>query len=104
MSAEWVWNLLQGKKLDADTARRELVRTSKSLTRHIPNVEKLIQESIALDLGDIIAAKEKILESRRTPFKELPEVSALIKDLQECRGRRKFLVLGGPTRMGKRCT
>ena len=101
VSAEWVWNLLQSKKLGADTARRELVQTTKSLTRHLPNVEKLIQESIALELGDIIAAKEKILEKSRTPFRELPEVSALLKDLQECRDRRKFLVLDGPSRMGK---
>ena len=47
VSAEWVWNLLQSKKLGADTARRELVQTTKSLTRHPPNVEKLTRTTPA---------------------------------------------------------
>ena len=59
VSGDWVWSLLQSRKVDLATARRELVRTSKCLTRHLPNMEKLVQESIALELQDVIARKEK---------------------------------------------
>ena len=101
VSAEWVWNLLQCKKMYAPVGRAELVKTSKCLTRHLPNLDRLVQESVALDLKAEISRKEKILEQTRTPFKQFDEVLTLVQDLKECRERRKFLVLDGPSRMGK---
>ena len=82
-------------------ARKEMVRCAKCLTRHLPNLTKLEEESIALDLQKTIRAKEEILEGERSPFKQLKPVLALIEDLKVPRDRRKFLVLDGPSRLGK---
>ena len=100
VSAEWVWTLVQSKKMDAKNAKSELLRQAKCLTRHLPNLARLVAESIAHDLDEVIAAKENILEKGRTPFKVLPQVTALLKQLKQPRDRRKFLVLDGPSRMG----
>ena len=101
VSAEWVWNVLQSKKMDEEVGRTELVKRSKCLTRHLPNLDRLIQESVALDLKAEISREEKILERVRTPFKQIPEVTALVQDLQVPRERWTFLVLDGPSHMGK---
>ena len=101
VSPEWIWGLVQSKKMSFHEARKELVRCAKCLTRHLPNLNKLEEESIALDLQKTIREKEKILQRERCPFKQLKPVQALIEDLKVPRDRRKFLVLDGPSKMGK---
>ena len=101
VSGEWVWGLVQSKKMSYEKAKEELVRSAKCLTRHLPNLERLVQESIALDLASRIQAKESILEAERCPFKVLKPVNLLKNDLETPRDRRKFLVLDGPSRLGK---
>ena len=101
VSAEWIWGLIQNQKLAIHTAKEELVRQAKCLTRHLPNLERLQQESIALDLEGRIRAKEAILEAERCPFKVLKPVEFLKEDLETPRDRRRFLVLDGPSQMGK---
>ena len=44
-------------------ARRELVRSAKCLTRHMPNLDRLIEESITHDLDVKIKAKEEAIEA-----------------------------------------
>ena len=87
MGAEWIWNLIQSNKMSFEEAR-ELVRSSKRLTRHLPNLRKLEEGSITLDLEKRIREKEKILEAKRSPFKQLKPVLALVEDL-------KFLWIAG---------
>ena len=101
VSGEWVWGLVQNKKMSFEKAKEELVKSAKCLTRHLPNLERLVQESIALDLAIRIEAKEAILEAERCPFKVLTPVNLLKNDLETPRDRREFLVLDGPSRLGK---
>ena len=101
VSAEWIWALVQSRKISHEKAREELVRQAKGLTRHLPNLERLQQESITLELEGRIRAKEAILEGERCPFKVLKPVEFLKRDLETPRDRRKFLVLDGPSRLGK---
>ena len=100
VAAEWVWNLIQSKKIGMTAARAELVRSAKCLTRHLPNLDKLEEESITLDLQERIRAKEEAIEASRCPFKALKPVFRLMEDLRVPRDRRKFLVLDGPSRLG----
>ena len=102
VSADWIWNLVQSKKVSFGVAKAELVRSAKCLTRHLPNLAKLAEESITLDLEDRIREKEIILAASRCPFKTLQPVVRLMDDLATPRERRKFLVLDGPSRLGKR--
>ena len=101
VAADWIWNLIQSKKMTLADAKKELVRSSKCLTRHLPNLHKLEEESITLDLEERIREKEAIIEASRCPFKPLKPVFALMEDLRVPRDRRKFLVLDGASRLGK---
>ena len=101
VSCEWIWTLLQSQKMDLEVARHEMVKSTKCLTRHLPNVDKVRSELVALQLRDHIAAKEKVFLEKRKPFRRIPAVDALIEILKVPMERRKFLVLDGPSRMGK---
>ena len=104
VSAEWIWGLIQNKKIPLEKAKEELVRQAKCLTRHLPNLERLQQESIALELDGRIRAKEAILEAERCPFKVLKPVEFLKKDLETPRDRRKFLGIQPPGDTEVRCS
>jgi len=98
---DWVWNLVQSKMMYEEVGRTELVKSSTCLTRHLSNLDRLVQESVALDKKAEISRQAKILEHTKFPFKQIAEVTALVQDLKECRERRKFLVLDGLSCMGK---
>ena len=59
VAADWIWNLIQSKKISFQAARKKFVRSSKCLTRHLPNLNKLEEESIALDLEKRIREMRK---------------------------------------------
>ena len=99
VAADWIWNLIQSKKMTFADAKKELVRSSKCLTRHLPNLQKLEEESITLDLEERIREKEAIIEASRCPFKRLKPIFGLMDDLRVPRDRRKFLVLDGASRL-----
>ena len=90
VSAEWIWGLIQNQKIALHTGKEELVRQAKCLTRHLPNLERLQQESIALDLLSRIESKEALLAKERCPFKVLKPVESLKRDLETPRDRRKI--------------
>ena len=53
------------------------------------------------ELVEEIARKEKHLNYERKPWQVIPEVVEWQRDIEVTRARRKFLVLDGPSRMGK---
>ena len=48
-----------------------------------------------------ISSRDKLIDETRNDFVHIKEVSAWVKDRKVARDRRKFLVLDGPSRMGK---
>ena len=101
VNANWIWNLVQGEKLTPSVARQQFVRCGNRLTTHLPNIERVLSEPIALELKNKIAEKERIFQAERHPFKPILPVQRLVVDLQTPRDRRKFLVVEGPSRLGK---
>jgi len=101
VSCEWIWSLLQSRKISLQQARDEMVRQTKCLTRHLPNVDRVRSELVALQLKDTIAKKEEEFQKHRKPFRTIKAVDALVADLRVARERRRFLVLDGPSRLGK---
>ena len=63
VAAEWIWALIQSQKMPLTRARRELVRSAKCLTRHMPNLDRLIEESITHDLDVKIKANDEAIEA-----------------------------------------
>ena len=66
-----------------------------------PNVDMLDRERAASLLADSVASTEQKLEALRRPCKTFPAVTAWLEEHQNIADRKKFLVLGGPSRMGK---
>ena len=101
VNAEWTWALLSQRKMLASAAREELVRTARNLSRHLRNHDVLAEELKALELREIIEGKEKLLRATRRPWRPIQEVTQWLDSFREHCDRRKFLVLSGPSRLGK---
>ena len=101
VNANWIWNHVQAGKISVEAAKAEFIRCGNRLTQHLPNLDRLRSELIALQLAETIAAKEAAFAAERRPFKKIKPVQKLVEDLDVPRERRKFLVLDGPSRLGK---
>ena len=101
VNANWIWNHLQAGKLSVEAARHELIRGGSRLTQHLPNLDRLRSELIAHELKGTIAEKEAAFAAQRRPYKKIKPVQNLVDDMATPRERRKFLVLDGPSRLGK---
>ena len=101
VNPEWVWHLLQQHKMELTVARDEIIRTSKNTKRHLENLDILEKELSARSLRVEIKEKETQIAQVRSAFRVLPEVTSWLHVLTVVADRRKFLVLDGPSRMGK---
>jgi len=101
VSGEWVMNLLQQGKMDFDPARTELVKVGKNLPRLLQCLDKWQQEHDNQQLqGHIILMTAK-LNALKRPFRKIPAVDAWLADFEVDALRYRFLVLEGPSGLGK---
>ena len=101
VNPHWIWNLVQCRKMSIQSARDELVASGNRLTAHLPNIDKLMTELVAVELREKISCKEAHFAKTRHPWKRIKPVDLLVADLAVPRERRMFLVLDGPSRTGK---
>ena len=101
VNAEWIWSLVTLHKIELSAARRELVASGKNLLRHLPNLDLLVNERENAAIEELIKQRSIAIARMRKEFKKLPAVEAWMKELAVPQDRRKFLVLNGPTRLGK---
>ena len=101
VNAEWTWNLLQQEKISHEDARLEFIKGKKNLTRHLANLDALRLELAAQEMEDDIRRKNVELAATQKKMKTIPAVSAWLSELSATRDRKKFLVLNGPSRLGK---
>jgi hypothetical protein len=99
MNAEWLWQLVATQKMRLVDARLELVRSARNLGRHLRNHDVLKEE--LKELHTMIQAKEKEIRHRRQPWRRIEEVVEWMHSFTEPADRRKFLMLCGPSRLGK---
>ena len=98
---EWSWSLLQAGKVSLPTARAEIVRCRKNLSRHLQNWEVLDRELATTDLVERIRVKQEEFNKRRQPSTRIPQVRRFQALAQTPSERRPCLVLDGPSRLGK---
>ena len=67
----------------------------------MPNLDLLEKERQKCILSEEISNRDKLIGHTRKAFVHIEAVSEWVRDLQSPRDRRKFLVLDGPSRMGK---
>lgn len=98
---EWAFGLLESNKITAAVARAVIIgscRNVPSLLRNLDGVEQARRESAAANL---LAEARTALASEAMPPRRLPSVEAWHALFDSHRWRYPFLVLDGPTRMGK---
>ena len=101
VNGDWILNLVQARKLSLSTARHELVRCMKNLPRNLQALDLWWAEERKvrlLILQDQVSAE---LSKNTRASRRVEQVDAWTKQYDEVLRRYKFLVLDGPTRMGK---
>ena len=88
--------------MNTQSARDELAASANRLAAHLPNIDKLMTELAAVELREKIARKEELFARECQPFKRIKPLELLMADLEVPREGRKFLVLDGPSRTGKK--
>ena len=88
----------QGRALSrARRAREEW----KNLCRHLQNLDILCKERERLAVEKLIEQRAAEISKSRQGFKTLPVVDQWVRELSAPQDRRKFLMLQGPSRLGK---
>ena len=101
VNGEWVLNLVQAGKMHPQVARAEIIKTAKNLPRLLQNLDKYVSEMREQRLRDRIAQIELELQRSERPFKIFPEIERWKEEHAVARPRYRFLVLVGPSGLGK---
>ena len=98
----WVFNLVEAQKMTYDVARKELVKTGKGLVRRLQDLECWHKKSQELELEEHVFNVQKRIRTRLSAFPAVPEINFwLHRSMQPELTRKHFLVLTGPSQMGK---
>ena len=96
----WILNLVQAGKLAPNDARSLLVRCANA-SRHVKELEAHEVHMEELAVGAAEAEAYRQLGSSLKPQKEYAIVNAWLAQFEQALHRYKFLVLQGPSRLGK---
>ena len=94
-------NLLQQRKLAFGDARVELLKAGKNLPRCLQNLNKWDHEEEQTLLQGHIGQVALKLSLLKRPFRKVPAVEAWLAQYQHDLFRYRFLVLEGPSGLGK---
>ena len=101
VNPSWTMNLLQSEKLTAAQARQLLCRCSSGVLRNLQELKAIEEERERL----LTAEKEQqaiaSFRAYRRAFKSYPIVDEFLAQFAHELPRYKFLVLSGPSRLGK---
>ena len=98
---QWVLNMLGMGKMAPSAAREHLVRQARDLPRLLSSMDAYVEEIRRISLDRHISSVVEQLQLLQRPFHVLPIVQKWVEDHQALRWRYKFLVLHGPSMMGK---
>ena len=79
----------------------EFLRGKKNLTRHLSNLDLMLSELAARDTAEKIVSKNVEIRAQKKELKLIPEVVLWKNELTAVKDRKKFLVLSGPSQLGK---
>ena len=102
VSPEWIFSLIEARKMGYEHARRQLIQTGKGLCRRLQDLDCWHRQSQRLALEDHAAQVMARFRQKMLPF---PRVLLVDSWLQLAttpdQPRKSFLVLTGPSKMGK---
>ena len=85
----------------AFSRQRRFVKGKKNLKRHLENLECLKEELHEREEKANILNISLELKAQQCKFVHIPQVAAWLHELAAVADRHKFLVLNGPSRLGK---
>ena len=100
VNPNWILNLVQSDKLDTTSARKLIVRCANG-SRHYRELET---HEVHLEQEAIMKAEQeaqRLLGNTLRPSKQYAEVDTWLQQYATARHRYKFLVLQGPSQLGK---
>ena len=100
VSPSWIMNLVQGDKLDTRAARQLLVRCV-SASRHVKELEQYEMELEKDAVKEAMVEAQMLLSRQLKKQKLYEKVQVFMSQFDEPQHRYKFLVLSGPSRVGK---
>jgi hypothetical protein len=100
-SPEWVTSALQADKISLAAAKQEYVRCARNLQRNLQNLERISLERQRLLLERKVADVRLHVAKTARPGKSYKVVDEWLEHGRAFRLRYKFLVIEGPSCMGK---
>ena len=100
VNPQWILSLVQAHKLDVAPAHDLLVKCVNG-SRHIKDLLAYDQEMEKLAVKQAVAEAEQLLKGTLKEQKKYPKVEAFLNQFKKPRHRYRFLVLAGPSRVGK---
>lgn len=97
----WLLNLLQQDKITPAVCRAAVLRTCQNVAKYLKDLETLEQERLKEETRAEQHRVMEVLAKRRKPFRVLPVVQQWRRQYDDDAFRYKFLVLEGPSRVGK---
>ena len=101
VNPDWAFNLLQQGKITPERAHEVIVACAKNVPRLLANLDGYRRAKQALvDRAALEAARAAVSGAFR-PFQVVPEVACWLRGFSIQRDRYPFLILEGPSRLGK---
>ena len=102
VQASWIMNLRQSGKIDEVTCRDLLAETGVGVSRCLVDMSKQVQLSEEQEATRLLAEAHSELSAKgQLPFHDYPEVTQFLEQFDTCQYRYKYLVITGPSRLGK---
>lgn len=101
VTAAMVLSLVQGGKMLYDDARRELSKIPVGIVKNLESLDRWHRERGVQKQEALLAWHRQQLAKEQQPWRRFPLVEVWLDQYRRPQPRFKFLVLDGPTRVGK---
>ena len=101
VQGQWIMCLLQAGKVSVSTARPLLLKTCYNVVRYKAELDVLEEEEERGAIKDAQALALRLLGDQNRAFKRYDIVDSWLAQYTEIQHRYRFLVLDGPSRLGK---
>ena len=101
VNGSWIFGLAQAGKIVYGAARRELIRTTQGLQRKLADLDRWHREATQVQLEAHVSQRLHDLEGTLLAFRVVPEIEEWKQVHTGLCMRKKFLVLEGPSGVGK---
>ena len=102
VSPEWIFNMVQNNKITYENARSELIRCGKGLCRRLADLDRWHAARLEQEMMVRSEQLQKKLRSTLKTFQRFDVVDKWLgENFRTVAARRKFLVITGPSGVGK---